>query len=220
MISKRDIEIEIKCIERQYNFTEGYHLLYSPWDTLDFAEIVFISLNPGRSRTGQEQRILSDERGNSFEVERFKTVSPLTDQFLKLAAFLSVTPKDILTGTAHPFRSNRWSDFSREQRLVGLDFGKRFWSRILNNKRKLVITLGDQATRIITSNTDAQIEQEINSGWGAIKLRRYSTSLGFPIVQLPHLSTFRIFSRKESEAALTYVFGTNFSAVVPTRIVD
>lgn len=70
---------------REIGFTEGYKILFAPWATIGTTDTVFLSLNPGRPPAGAELEVLSDERGNSYEVERHITVSPITEQFLALA---------------------------------------------------------------------------------------------------------------------------------------
>lgn len=210
MINANGIERELSELEDRYGFSQGYHLLYSPWETQDLAEVAFLSLNPGRAPNQTPSRIVSDERGNSYEVDRLITKSPLTAQFLMMADFLRVSPGAILTGTAHPFRSDRWTDFTEEQRLIGLDFGRRFWSRILSQRIKLVITLGDQATEVIAATSDARLSREVNSGWGTTRLKRYSTDKRFDIVQLPHLSHFKIFSRMECAEPIASIFDGYF----------
>ena len=71
-------------------------------------------------------KTLSYERGNSYEVEKKITKSPITHQFLKLCSFINVHPKSILTGFMCPFRGNEWSDFNNKQKKIGLDCGKEF----------------------------------------------------------------------------------------------
>ena len=40
---------------------------------------------------------MSDERGNSYEVEKEISKSPITPQFLNLCEFLETEPKNVLT---------------------------------------------------------------------------------------------------------------------------
>ena len=73
MISKEGFLKNIEEYERQYSFKEGYKILYCPWDTIGKSDVAFISLNPGRPPSYADLKILSDERGNSYEVEKFTT---------------------------------------------------------------------------------------------------------------------------------------------------
>ena len=124
---KQEIEELIIEAESKYNFAQGYKLLYVPWKTIDFAKIAFISLNPGKPPENADLRVISDENGNSFEVEVDITKSPLTEQFHRLTDFLNVAPTSILTGAFCPFRSDEWDDFSSEMKDIGFEIGKKFW---------------------------------------------------------------------------------------------
>ena len=203
--NKDKIEEEITKAEKAYNFQQGYKLLYVPWKTIETASIAFISLNPGKPPKEADLRVLSDERGNSYEVEKDVTESPLTDQFLKLAEFLKVKPIDILTGAMCPFRSGKWEDFTEEQKIVGFEIGKNFWLEVLKKDINLLITLGIQVTNELLPYLDAKLELSIDSGWGNVQLKRYATK-DFDIVQLPHLSSFKIFSRKECGEPIKQIF--------------
>ena len=150
--------------------------------------------------------MLSDERGNSYEVEKRETQSPLTNQFLKLCSFLGIPPNQILTGVACPFRSDQWNDFSTGQKEAGLKFGKLFWSKVLDEKIKLIITSGGIANKLITEIKDAKIETEKKACWANICLKRYSNSQNTKIVALPHLSRFKLFSRTECRNPLNAIF--------------
>ena len=125
---------QLRKIEAAYRFERGYKLLYCPWETLDHHKLVFLSLNPG-ARTphgsGPIEQAVSDERGNSYEVEQFNSCSPISDQFLRLCAFMAVAPAEVLTGVVAPFRSASWEALTVRQRDASMDFGQRFWDRAL-----------------------------------------------------------------------------------------
>ena len=200
------IENKILDIETKYNFSEGYKLLYCPWSTINQSSIAFISLNPGSKMPDEaDMRILSDERGNSYEVERHTTKSPITHQFLELCKLLKKKPSDILTGTICPFRSKSWTSLSRGQRDAGIIFGKYFWQRTLDNIT-LLICIGNDVASNMTSISDFKKEKIFDSGWGDIKIIRYKDSIGKTLIHLPHLSTFKLFSRKECIPVLKEVF--------------
>lgn len=82
--TREDWDQELRRLESELCFNEGFKPLYCPWSTLETGRVAFLSLNPGRAPDDAEMRVVSDERGNSYEVERETTKSPLTDQFLKL----------------------------------------------------------------------------------------------------------------------------------------
>ena len=199
--------------QEQYNFPDGYKLLYCPWRTIQSAEIAFISLNPMEPVIGEGFKVISDERGNSYEVEKYTTKSPLTHQFLLLCEFLSTSPDAVLTGTICPFRSARWGDnkfldgsaFTNELKKVGLAVGEEFWVEALRDV-KLIIVISKVTENSITKILNASLDTETDSGWGNYSLRRYKNTRDQSIVALPHLSTFKLFSRPKCEEYLEAIF--------------
>ena len=198
--------------DKRYNFFDGYKLLYCPWETIHEVKIAFISLNPGKPPQNAELREVSDERGNSYWVERKITESPITDQFLKLCDFIEKTPDEILTGAICPFRSMDWDFFMNgkvftdKQKEIGLNLGAEFWKEALKNV-STIITVGNETTNSITKITDTKLTREINSGWGNVKLRRYENhEKNISVIHLPHLSTYKLFSRPECREPLKKIF--------------
>lgn len=206
MINKIKLEHKIKKFESLYNFNNGYELLCCPWSTLDSSKIAFISLNPGKPPNIKQLKMISNESGNSYEIDRYMTKSPITEQYLKLCNFLKKKPKEILTGMACPFRGNRWDNFNIKQKIAGLEIGHYFWSKVLNKNISLIIVLSNEATKLIVNLKNAELDEEINSGWGNYKVRRYRNNKNVTIIQLPHLSTFKLFSRKECLDPLKTIF--------------
>jgi hypothetical protein len=177
-------------------FEEGYKILYGPWETIGSADTVFLSLNPGRPPQGADLFTLSDERGNSYEVEQYTTSSPITAQFLALADLLELQPKQILTGTVAPFRSNRWKCIPLTQRRAALEIGRNFWEEVFAaNRPTKVICCCPEAGKIASEILEATLEMTINSGWGNTSLHRFRAKDGVLVAQIPHLSTFKLLSR-------------------------
>lgn len=188
-------------------FGRGYKLLYCPWETLDRHRLVFLSLNPGaRTPLGSDpaERLVSDERGNSYEFDRTISRSPMSEQFLRLCGFVNVAPAEVLTGVMAPFRSGNWEALTKRQREASMAFGRRFWSRALqmSGSGAGIVVCSRAATKVVVSLLGASLEKELESGWGTCRLRRFRTGDGRLIVGLPHLSRFRLFSRTESEPHL------------------
>ena len=105
----------------------------------------------------------------------------------------------------HPFRSHKWNDFSKEQKEIGLEIGTNFWVKAIGKQVKLVITLGNVVTKTLVKELKASLELEIPSGWGKTKLRRYRTDT-LKIINLPHLSSYKIFSRENCKLPLKEIF--------------
>ena len=112
-----------------------------------------------------------------------------------MCRFINKKPASILTGVACPFRGDRWNDFSIEQRNAGLDIGRKFWSQVLDDKIKMIVTLGKVATEMIVDIKNAETDLITKSGWADYNLKRYKSKDNVEIVQLLHLSTFKLFSR-------------------------
>ncbi len=203
-MNRADWAARLEADEKTLGFADGYKLLYSSWATLGTARAAFISLNPGgRVPAGAEMRVVSDERGNSYEVERHTTQSPITGQFLRLADFIGLKPAEILTGVAMPFRSDDWEGVGVGQKRGGLAFGRAFWKEALSRKEiRLVIACSDEAAEIAREAIGARLEAKFSSGWGSVSLRRYRAPDGRIVARLPHLSRFRLFGRPEAEAPL------------------
>lgn len=188
-------------------FNEGYKLLYCPWSAIGTADFLFVSLNPGRPPENIERRQLSEELGNSYELERTSTKSPITKQFNLLLQFLGVEANRFLVGVIAPYRSDNWAGLSAEQKKGSLEIGRDFWSEILANATACkIITVSDVPADVMIKLTDAKLLREIHSGWGSTKLRLYKNSRGTMIVALPHLSSYKLFSRSDCRAPLDDIF--------------
>ncbi len=189
-------------------FNEGYRFVYGRWETLDRAEIAFISLNPGKAPGDTDMRAISDERGNTYEVEKDKTRSPITNQFLQLSNLLRRKPADILTGVAVPFRSSDWNSLSKHQKSESIALGRRFWANPLTRPDlKLIIACSEDAAKLVIEITGAAFDRDEPACWGKIKLRRYRASGGKVVVQLPHLSRYQLLSRENSRQAVRSILG-------------
>ena len=210
-MNKRFSENELRRIEAAHRFEHGYKLLYCPWKTLDSHKLVFLSLNPGARtphRSDPSEKLVSDERGNSYEVEQFTSQSPITNQFLRLCNFLDVAPAEVLTGVVAPFRSSKWDALAVPQRTASMDFGRWFWGKVLRSsiRNEPIIVCSGTAAKLVVSVLGATLDDELESGWGHYLIRRYRTDQGRVIVQLPHLSRFKLFGRAKSEPYLRVAF--------------
>ncbi|WP_156799284.1 hypothetical protein [Oceanicola granulosus] len=182
---------------------EGYKILYVPWSTIGEADTAFLSLNPGRPPQNADLQTLSDERGNSYEIEKDVTASPITAQFLALAEMLDRRPREILTGVVAPFRSNRWKGLELYQRRGALSLGKKFWQQVFSLKLpKRVIACCPEAVELTKEILGAKLETSLASGWGKTMLHRYRAKNGALIAQIPHLSTFKLLSRPQCHGPL------------------
>jgi hypothetical protein len=193
---------------QELEFNDGFHLLYCPWKTISNANVAFISLNPGRALPAN-MYLTSDERGNSYEVEEYVTLSPITKQFLIMCRRFGIKPSQVLTGTAAPFRSGHWNHLSSTQRKGSLAVGHQFWTEAVQHTEspiKLFITVSAEAKNLALALTCAKEEKIVQSGWANTKLIRYRNDHGQYVVSLPHLSRYQLFSRDECNGPLASIF--------------
>jgi hypothetical protein len=199
---------KIENIEKPYSFNLGYKLLYCPWATIETATHAFVSLNPAKKTPfDAEMRCVSEERGNSYIVERHTTKSPITEQFILLTDLLAISPENILTGVAHPFRSDDWNHFNSVQKQIGLELGFEFWKKVLDQgKITTVIISGTDISNMFVEHMGARFETKLASGWGRTSLTRHRTQSDIEIISLPHLSRFKLLSRSACYNPLKEIF--------------
>lgn len=164
---------ELEQAEDEYSFRDGYKFVYGPWDTLDNTEVAFLSLNPGKASPRHRDiiREIADERGNTYEVEQWTTVSPINDQFLRLARLLDRDPAEILTGVVVPFRSDDWGGLTPRQREKSLDLGRRFWKEPLSSPSlRLIIASGAPAAKLVVEITGASPDSEAGFRLGLLQI--------------------------------------------------
>lgn len=200
--------LRLQDAEQKLGLSDGFKFLYTPWSTIESAQVAFLSLNPGVPPDEAELRVISDERGNSYEIERETTRSPITAQFLALAKLINLPPASILTGVAAPFRTNHWEDLSTIQSITALELGREFWSKpLLRSDLRLILAVSAEAAALAVDLTNATFELELPAYWGTMSLRRYRTPDGRAIIHLPHLSRFQLLSRPASRAAIAQILG-------------
>ena len=208
MESREVWDLRLRTEAKALGFSEGYKFLYGPWKTIGCVSNAFLSLNPGRAPADADLETLSDERGNSYEVEREVTASPITAQFLALSDLLGLKPSEILTGAVAPFRSGSWGEVSPERRRASLQLGASFWGQaFLAQRPRLVVVCGPEAAKVACQALNARPELTSASGWGDVRLRRFRAADGAKVIQLPHLSRFQLFRRAECLPYLKSILG-------------
>jgi hypothetical protein len=206
-MTKADWRHHLTTMEADLGLSDGFRFVYGPLSTLKTGRIAFLSLNPGRAPSATNLREISDERGNSYDVERHTTLSPIADQALQAFAFFGAEPNEVLTGVVCPFRTPSWGDLSRSQQTRALAIGHEFWKEPLERPDiDLIICCSNDATHAVTDWLGARLETSLPAGWGSVQVHLYRTPQGVPILALPHLSRFRLFGRPQSEAAIRALF--------------
>jgi hypothetical protein len=196
--------------ERARGYVDGFKLLFCPWNVIDTADTLFLSLNPGNDPSGEFMRIASDERGNSYLVEREARHSPIADQYRQLCEFVSKDPEKVLTGTLMPFRTNRW-DNNRDRPNIAIT--RSFWRQILQQgKIRQIFCMGREVENEVVSMTNAKLKKQIPANWGTLNIRRYETSGGLQVYGLLHFSTYKMFGRPECIPQIAELLGFDEAA--------
>jgi hypothetical protein len=60
-MEKKTWEGRLNKIATDYQFDDGYKLLYCPWSTIETSTLAFISLNPGTAPSGAQKNLASDD---------------------------------------------------------------------------------------------------------------------------------------------------------------
>ena len=140
-------------------------------------------------------RIVSDERGNSYLVQRQAKHSPIADQYRQLCEFVNVDPEKVLTGTLMPFRTPKWN---KRRDAPNVEVAKPFWSTILNgSKVRKVFCMGRDVEDAVVKLVNARLDRQVAANWGNLSIRRYVTASGMNVYGLLHLSTYKMFGRAE-----------------------
>lgn len=180
-------------LARGYN--DGFKLLFCPWRLIDTADTLFLSLNPGNDPSGEFMRIASDERGNSYLVEREARHSPIAEQYRQLCEFIHKDPEEVLAGALMPFRTDRW-DHKRDRQNISV--ARPFWRQVIatGNVRQ-IFCMGREVEKEVVASTNAELKNQLPANWGNLTIRRYTTESGLQIFGLLHFSTYKMFGRAE-----------------------
>jgi hypothetical protein len=196
-------------------YTLGWRFLMCPEARLDDADVAIITLNPaGKYRGGAEW---SQELGNAYAIESWgkaaSGASPLQQQIQRLCILLGRQADTVLAATFVPFRSPRWSSLPNQNEARA--FSKELWKWALTRSpAKLFLCVGKNVVGPdLAILLNASKLPSIPTGWGQVTIDRYQATDGRLIVSLPHLSTFKLFSRE------TYVsaFKNSISGLWPTE---
>lgn len=176
-------------------YSDGFKLLYCPWNLIEAADTLFLSLNPGRDPSGELLRVASDERGNSYLVEREARHSPIAEQYTRLCHFIGRHPQEVLTGTLMPFRTDSWDD-KRDRKNIAI--AQPFWRKVLSGGRiRQVFCMGRTVEQNVVKMVGASLEEELPANWGNLTIRRYISPEGVSVFGLLHFSTYKMLSRPE-----------------------
>lgn len=212
----------------------GWRFITGPKATLTKeTKILFISLNPGGDCDPPDHPHESSEKGSSYLIEswkgRPKGKESLQVQFQRMALKLQQiygiqgSVEDFINTqmlTAHfiPFRSSRFETLHNKAESIA--FGRTLWGKILSHlSPELIITLNPETFQNISETLESNgygcnKQQYFQTGWGAgtnrpigCEVRKYSNNTKLvSVLRLPHLSTFKLFSKPECAPYLDEIF--------------
>ena len=194
-------------LESRYGYADGFKLLYCPWSTLfEGCEVAFLSMNPGgRTPDSADLRTVSDERGNSYRIERYTTKSPITEQYLQLCELMRVSPDRVLCGVLAPFRTKEWKASRDGQNLA---IGRAFWETALRvqSSLKVLVCSGKPVKDALIDMLGGELDRSVPAEWGNILIRQYHIAdPPCSLIALPQLSRFRLLSRPASRRQVASV---------------
>jgi hypothetical protein len=195
--------------ESMRGYDDGFKLLFCPWHLTDTADTLFLSLNPGNDPSGELMRTASDERGNSYLVQREAKHSPMADQYRQLCQFIGKDPEEVLAGSLMPFRTGKW-DKNRDQPNISV--ARPFWRQVLaTGKVRRVFCMGREVEDEVVSLTRAKLKRQIPANWGNLNIRRYAAGSDLQIFGLLHFSTYKMFGRPECIPQLAELLEVNLN---------
>ena len=214
-------EDTVKRIERfdkDPRYQLGWRFLTCSRKVLDGTpQIALITLNPGGEEQRPDHPRNSCEEGCAYLDESWKNGKPpgeatlqiqVRKMFAELAEKLEYpgTPEELLeeslSGYFIPFRSPDMESLSHKREA--LDFGESIWSSILESVRPgLIICIGKDTYKRLKSlvprvyGLSGANHIPIKTGWGNSEadIVEFDENPKTKLLGLPHLSTFKLFSR-------------------------
>jgi hypothetical protein len=217
-------DIESKYIELGHAM--DWRFLTVPRSTFEAQpDIVLLTLNPGGEGSDPTHGRASCENGSAYRVEswgksdRGRSALQLQVQSLLDSLRQRVSPTlttnefmdhHVLGAHYLPFRSPSLEKLPNQKK--SFQFAGSLWVRILTTwTPRLVVTIDHKAfsgiTNIFTRHLHLQQQpiQSFITGWGKCRAdvaRFISSDRGTTVLRLPHLSTYKLFSREQCTAHL------------------
>lgn len=188
----------------------GWTFMMTPAARLYDAKVCLVGLNPGGGEPGG--RLWSVEEGNSYFSERWgkpeDTYSALQLQVHEVARLVGVGEHEMLAAQFVPFRSPTLRSLAQQQ--SAFEFGRKLWTWVLAmTPATIFLCLGNDAATHLRQVAKAMPRADASSlptGWGKITIDSWETARSGPerrvIVRLPHLSSYRIFARRDGKSEL------------------
>ncbi len=193
----------IEAAYQRLGYRIGWRFMTSPVASFCNPKVLLVSLNPsGQVEHGPRW---SQEAGSAYVVEGWGGQRPGSDalqvQIQGLIRHLGANFEEVASAHFVPFRSQRWADL--EHKPQALAFAASLWSDFIGSMRpEYVICLGTKVGEYIPKLFGVESLSKHRTGWGDISLATGQTRHGGQLAILPHLGTFKLFSRPECKPFL------------------
>lgn len=193
---------------QRLGYSIGWRFMTCPERQFDDPRVVLVSLNPsGRVEHGPRW---SQEAGSAYVVESWDGQPAGKDtlqvQIQRLVAHLGATFEEVASAHFVPFRSQRWADLDRS--AEALAFSRELWSDFISGMSpQFIVCLGTTVGKYVPELFGVQQMEKRPTGWGDITMAVGTTRDGGQLAILPHLGTFKLFSRGECASFINSAFG-------------
>ena len=198
----------IEAAYQRLGYAAGWRFMTCPQRQFENPEVLLVSLNPsGRVEHGPRW---SQEDGSAYVAESWDGQAEGKDtlqiQIQRLVAHLGVTFDRVASAHFVPFRSQRWLDLDR--RTEAVKFSQELWTDFVAGMQpKYIACLGTKVGKYIPQLFGVDHLDRKKTGWGKISLSVGTTPYGGQVIVLPHLGTFKLFSRAECSPFLDAAIG-------------
>jgi hypothetical protein len=208
LLSALKARVEHVRAESGFDPGQGVKMLYSDTASLS-ARYWTVGLNPGGGHYEDDQWQREDGahdyrdgylRPGVAKVRRGGLA--LRKQLSAMVAWLKIDWTETLSLNLVPFRSKSWANMPPRWRERALSFASdQFWPLLLEHRRpRLIVCFGHEAAEILRALLKHGEPREYSVGWGVVTAD-VTAANGGCILRVPHLSTFRIFDRKDGRGA-------------------
>jgi hypothetical protein len=189
----------IQAEHARLGFRYGWDFAITPLAKLPEADTVIIGLNPGgESLEGSWE----STEGNAYFTGRWTAdgrPTAIRTQVAALHDVLGLHQDEVFAAQFIPFRSKDHG--SLEHQEASTAFALQLWQWVLpQSPAKRFICMGKEVTWHITKLLRANLQDRFPSGWGKVMIDRYVTDDGRVVVNWPHPSHYKLFSRADPKA--------------------
>ena len=195
---------EIEKEARRLGAAYGWRFITCPQEQARSSKLLLVSLNPaGRERHGPSW---SRKEGSACRIESWGSfapgMAPLQRQVQSMWRFLNLADEQVFSAHFVSFRSPTWEAMPRPDEALRFAAGLWRWLLPQVGFERIVCIGKDVPGRNMAKLLDATLPV----GWGSVTADRYMLPDGRPLITLPHLSRFAIFSRLQSERPMQVLF--------------